>query len=195
MKKLLFIGMLLLSLNASAQREVGTLTIQPKIGFNVATLLSVDDADPRFGVAGGFEFEYQAAPRIGIAAGVLYSMQGAKFSGIDEGGKVNATMKLDYINVPITANIYIFRDFALKLGIQPGFNVVSCLSGKAGGGKGSFDLPGIKSFDFAFPIGLGYDFGNIAFDARYNISVTKIADDTSAKNGVFQFTVGYKFAL
>ena len=35
----------------------------------------------------------------------------------------------------------------------------------------------------------------IVFDARYNIGVTKIADNVDHYNNVIQITVGYKFSL
>ena len=41
----------------------------------------------------------------------------------------------------------------------------------------------------------GYEFNNVVIDARYNFGVTNIADGGDAKNSVFQFTLGYKFAL
>ena len=43
MKKILFIAMVLLSSVATyAQQSKGTLTVQPKVGFNIATLTNAD---------------------------------------------------------------------------------------------------------------------------------------------------------
>jgi hypothetical protein len=61
MKKLFFVAsMMMLSLGAFAQHEVGTLTLQPKVGVNIANMSETDNADPRIGFAVGGEFEYQA---------------------------------------------------------------------------------------------------------------------------------------
>lgn len=126
-------------------------------------------------------------------------MQGVKASLIYEGLNVKATVKNDYINIPIMANIYVVRGLALKFGIQPGFNVNSCGSVSAEGVSVSRSLHDIgvdiKSFDFSIPIGLSYEFSNVVIDGRYNIGTTKIVDGEGTRNSVFQFTVGYKFRL
>lgn len=118
-------------------------------------------------------------------------MQGCKknISGID------VTSKLDYINVPILANVYVVKGLAVKLGLQPGFNVSHKVSVDKGSTSGSTDIPGVKSVDLSIPVGLSYEYSNFVFDARYNFGVTKVADNADSKNSVFQFTLGYKFAL
>ena len=106
MKKLLVIASaLLISTGAYAQQEVGSLTIQPKAGLNIANYRSSDDSDPRFGLAAGAEFEYQVTNMLSLSAGVLYSMQGATTSDSEPGYKYDVTMKTDYVNIPILANI------------------------------------------------------------------------------------------
>ena len=50
MKKLIAMATaLLLSVGAYAQHEVGSVTIQPKIGMNIASMTDLDDADVRIG--------------------------------------------------------------------------------------------------------------------------------------------------
>jgi len=200
MKKLFFVASaLMLSVVAFAQHEVGSLTIQPKVGLNIANYRNSEDSDPRIGLAAGAEFEYQITNNFSFSAGLLYSMQGAKGSGIEQGVKMKMTVKTDYINVPVLANIYVYKGLALKLGIQPGFNINSSYTVSAQGTKvsGSLSDSGadIKSFDFAIPVGLSYEFNNFVVDGRYNIGVTKMVDDDDTKNSVFQFTLGYKFNL
>ena len=56
------------------------------------------------------------------------------------------------------------------------------------------DAEDVKTVDLSIPVGLSYEYQNIVFDARYNIGVTKIADNVDSNN-VIQITVGYKFAL
>ena len=191
MKKLILMAvMALATVSSFAQQAVGTFTIQPKIGLNLANLTN-GDADIRAGVAAGVEFEYQVSDIFSLSAGALYSMQGCKntIEGVD------VTTKLDYINVPILANVYVVKGLAVKLGLQPGFNVSHKLSVAKGSTSGSTDIPGVKSVDLSIPVGLSYEYSNFVFDARYNFGVTKVADDADSKNSVFQFTLGYKFAL
>lgn len=71
--------------------------------MNVASLTKSDGADPRIGLAAGVEAEYQATDIFSVSAGVIYSMQGNKY---EEKG-ITSTQKLDYINIPILANVYV----------------------------------------------------------------------------------------
>lgn len=192
MKKL-FLAVVAMMVSAAtfAQNEVGQLTIQPKVGVNIANITDADDADPRIGLAAGAEFEYGLTDNIGLSAGVLYSMQGAKTT--EEG--VDCTLKLDYLNVPILANFYVAKGFAVKLGVQPGFKLSSKAKAKGSGASVELDVDGIKSIDLSIPVGVSYQYQNIVFDARYNWGVAKIIDDADSKHSVFQITVGYKFSL
>ena len=192
MKKLfLAVVAMMVSATTFAQNEVGQLTIQPKVGVNIANITDADDADPRIGLAAGAEFEYGLTDNIGLSAGVLYSMQGAKAT--EDGA--DCTLKLDYLNVPILANFYVAKGFAVKLGVQPGFKLSSKAKAKGSGASVELDVDGIKSVDLSIPVGLSYQYQNIVFDARYNWGVTKIVDDVDSKHSVFQITVGYKFSL
>ena len=192
MKKILLMAVVMLASVASyAQQAVGTFTLQPKIGMNVASLTKCDGCDPRIGLAAGVEAEYQATDIFSVSAGLIYSMQGNKAK--EEG--VTLTTKLDYINIPILANVYVTKGLAVKLGVQPAFNVSD--KQKLSGGKASVEAEdvGAESFDFSIPVGFSYEYNNVVFDARYNFGVTNIADGGDSKNSVFQFTLGYKFAL
>lgn len=194
MKKTFLIASLtMLSFAAFAQHEVGTLTIQPKLGLNIADFAGDESTDPRIGIAAGAEFEYQISKTFSLSAGLLYSMQGCKASGYSDG------LKTDYINMPIMANIYVAKGFALKLGIQPALNVSAGYTISSQGVEVSGDISDlgieVNSFDFAFPVGLSYEYKNFVADARYNFGVTKVAKDFKDKNSVFQITLGYKFKL
>lgn len=117
-----------------------------------------------------------------------------------QGAKVNqpfvtVTQKLDYINIPITANVYVVKGLAVKLGVQPGFKVGDVASGDAAHAL-NVALPGkAKSFDLSIPVGVSYEYNNFQLDARYNWGVTKVYEGSKVKNSVFQITLGYKFDL
>ena len=178
MKKFfLMAAMVLSSVGAFAQT-----TIQPKVGLNVST---IGDNDWKAGFAVGAELQTNIAPKLDLAGGLLYSVQGYKAKDVEvegykiEGGKWNP----GYLNIPITLNYYAAPGLAIKAGVQPGFLV------------NKDDAEGAKSFDLSIPVGLSYEYQNIVFDARYNIGVTKVADNWDHYNNVIQITVGYKFAL
>ena len=200
MKKFFIVASLMMfSVCVFAQHEVGSLTIQPKVGLNIANFTNTDGADARIGLAAGAELEYQITDMFSLSAGALYSMQGAKESETIEGYKAKMTAKTDYINIPILANIYVAKGFAVKLGIQPAFNVnsgykVSVNDTNVSGSLSDMDID-IKTFDFAIPVGLSYEYNNFVIDGRYNFGITKMVDGDDSKHSVFQFTIGYKFDL
>lgn len=125
-------------------------------------------------------------------------MQGAKRDWEEAGIKHTATAKLDYINVPILANVYVTKGLAVKLGVQPGFKVNAKYDTKTtalGVAVKTSGEPDVKSVDFSIPVGISYEYANFQLDARYNWGLTKIYKHGDDKNSVFQITLGYKFDL
>ena len=175
-------AMVLSSVGAFAQYSAGDITIQPKIGLSIASVGGDIDGDYKAGLVVGAEAEYHVSPLIGVSAGLLYSQQGCKWSAEDE-DESDFKWKPAYLNVPILANFYVANGLALKAGVQPAFMVAKD------------DAEEVNTFDFSVPVGISYEYMNICLDARYNIGVTKIADNVDHYNNVIQITVGYKFAL
>ncbi|WP_455097686.1 porin family protein [Prevotella jejuni] len=191
MKKILVVAALMLSsVSTFAQHAVGSFNLQPKVGVSIANLTELKDTDPRIGVVAGVEGEYQASDIISVSAGVLYSMQGAKGN---IGNSNDATNRLDYINVPIIANVYVVKGLAVKLGVQPGFNVSNKI--KKNNLNAVDNSIKAQSVDVSIPVGLSYEYSNFQLDARYNWGVSKALKWSDAKNSVFQITLGYKFDL
>lgn len=195
MKKVLFAALMMFSsVGAFAQHAVGSFNLQPKIGVSIANLTDMKDSDPRVGLVAGVEGEYQVSDIFSISAGALYSMQGAKSTVSALGQSATATTKLDYINVPIMANVYVVKGLAVKLGIQPGFKVSSTVKTDLNTSTGSRDIKA-QSVDFSIPVGVSYEYSNFQLDARYNLGLTKVFENGKDKNSVFQITLGYKFDL
>ena len=192
MRKVIIMAVLMLSsVAAFAQRPVGSLTVQPKIGMNFATLTKADDSESRIGLVAGAELEYQLSDIFSISGGALYSQQGCEWS---EDGSTR-TNKLDYINIPILANVYVVKNLAVKVGLQPAFNVNSKQKASKGDASVQGSIEGIKTFDFSIPIGLSYEYKNFVIDGRYNFGLTKISKYADSKNSVFQLTLGYKLDI
>ena len=192
MRKVIIMAVLMLSsVAAFAQRPVGSLTVQPKIGMNFATLTKADDSESRIGLVAGAELEYQISDIFSISGGALYSQQGCEWS---EDGSTR-TNKLDYINIPILANVYVVKNLAVKVGVQPAFNVNSKAKASQGDSSIQGSIEGIKTFDFSIPIGLSYEYKNIVIDGRYNFGLTKVSKYADSKNSVFQLTLGYKLDI
>lgn len=226
MKKLFaLVALCVATVSASAQSEVGTFTLQPKIGFNVSFLTNAGKSylveplggkpmegsrDVKLGFVAGVEGEYQITPMISVAAGLLYSMQGTRWEDLESQTAYYRAMSKDrmvnlsYLNIPIVANFYVLKGFALKAGVQAGFlldskgkeTIYDNLENREVETSG--DIEGIKKFDLSIPLGASYEFNNVVIDARYNLGLTKVCpgeENKSSKNSVVQVTVGYKFAL
>ena len=192
MRKVIIMAVLMLASVATfAQRPVGSLTVQPKIGMNFATLTKADDSESRIGLVAGAELEYQLSDIFSISGGALYSQQGCEWS---EDGRTE-TNKLDYINIPVLANVYVVKNLAVKFGVQPAFNVNSKAKASKGDSSIQGSIEGIKTFDFSIPIGLSYEYKNIVIDGRYNFGLTKVSKYADSKNSVFQLTLGYKLDI
>jgi hypothetical protein len=210
MKKIFFAAAVLMcSLTAFAQSKEGTFSIQPKAGINISNLSNKDNAKVKVGFTAGAEAEYQLTKQLSLSAGALFSMQGAKsttvFREVDNTTKeirevdIKNTMEFDYINVPILANYYIIEGLAVKLGIQPGFNIVAKRKRTDGVDKVSKNLSDlgvdVRKVDFSIPIGISYELNDFVVDARFNLGLTEVADLVKSKNRVFQITFGYQIDL
>ena len=192
MRKVIIMAVLMLASVATfAQRPVGSLTVQPKIGMNFATLTKADDSESRIGLVAGAELEYQLSDIFSISGGALYSQQGCEWS---EDGSTR-TNKLDYINIPVLANVYVVKNLAVKVGLQPAFNVNSKQKASKGDASAQDALDGTKTFDCSIPVGLSYEYKNFVIDGRYNFGLTKVSKHADSKNSVFQLTLGYKLDI
>jgi hypothetical protein len=234
MKKMMMLAaMMVATITASAQFEPGTISIQPKVGGVISKVSNMPkvnfdfsdlgghnyDIDKSFygGALIGAEFEYQITNQFSAAAGLNYSMQGCQWEdfelrdGNDYSKVKDLQIELGYLNLPVVANFYLFKGFAIKTGVQFGF----LLSAKCKA-TNELKLDGVNStrdysmdikdnynkLDISIPIGASYQVPTVPIyiDARYNLGLTKLQKELSAgeeanKNQVFQLTVGYKFAL
>ena len=192
MKKLFMIAaMMVATLSANAQNEVGQWSIKPMVGANFATMTKTTDSKMRVGLAAGAEFAVGAAENFEISFGALYSMQGVK--GKTDG--IEQTYKFDYINIPVLANYYVAPGFAIKAGVQPGFNVKKKAKVEAAGVSADVTVDDVKGFALSVPVGLSYEFSNFVIDARYNWGLTKAIKDFDSKHSYFTVTLGYKLPL
>ena len=91
------------------------------------------------------------------------------------------------------ANVYVVKGLAVKLGVQPGFNVSNKI--KKNNLNAVDNSIKAQSVDVSIPVGLSYEYSNFQLDARYNWGVSKTLKWSDAKNSVFQITLGYKFDL
>ena len=200
MKKIMMIAaMMVATVAAKAQFEPGTISLQPKVGLDLASVTG-DDTKYKAGFAVGLEGQYQLNNWFALSAAVMYQQQGFKIKDLDDIKWSN-----DYINIPIMAKFYVTKGLSLNAGLQPGFMVKS----KFKIADADLDVKdACNKFDLSIPLSIAYELPmGLTFEARYTYGVTNVGKDvfdskTSSydklynnKNSVFQITVGYKFAL
>ena len=196
MKKMMMIAvMAIVAMTASAQKTLhdsGTFTLQPKVGlalgnFSGDYIKVAGESDPkmRVGLIAGVEGEYYINDWFSAAVGLNYAQQGWKND--------DSTTKLDYLNVPLTADFYVAPGLALKTGVQFGF----LMSAK---GDDTDIKDECEKMNISVPVGVSYEISDFVLDLRYNIGLTKVNKTTGSHNekqrsDLIQFTIGYKFEL
>lgn len=178
--------------NAQAQAQVA---VGIKGGLNFAKLDMANapvSLDSRTGFHGG-AFVLFKMSKIGIQPELLFSKQGTKFQGNTQDLNAN----FDYINIPVMLKLYTVAGINLQVGPQFGFLTTAEIEDDSNGPITKDDVKSAyKKSDVSLAMGLGWDlpFG-LTIDARYNLGLSKIQDDSSlesTKNQVIQVSVGYK---
>ena len=206
MKKIVLAVMLAAaaSLGLKAQSEVNQFSLKPMVGVS-STEFYGEDAEGtnlRWGFAAGVELEYQVSNKFSVSAIPMYAMGGAKIAGVD------GTWKNDKIMIPVMANFYMVRGMKISLGVQPGFVVKSSLYVKVNGNGVDYDASGVtRTFDFAIPLGVCYEFANgLSVGMLWHMGLTKVMDKEMTIGGVYVgkgnfmntggvLMLGYKFKL
>ena len=216
-----FVVAVAMAFSASAQSEVGSITWQPNVGVtHTSAIVEGRNSvlDGAYGITFGVEAMYMLKEKLGIALGLnytgynldddavayfgysrYYSYYGYNYNGSLYERALNPDYQKArnfYFNIPVTANFYIFKGFAVKGGIA--FNILS--TAKIGGDSElNFGIEAVKVRDLyksvfiSAPIGVSYEIKNIVFDARYSVSITNVSDYGEATYLPLSLTVGYKF--
>lgn len=178
---------------------------------------SLDKARLKAGVLAGAEVEYQITDAFSATLGGYYSLQGMYVPDYLVENPVGVTgvedMHLDmhYLNIPVMLKYYVFKGFAVQTGVQAGVllsnkmknestrfeknedDVMTAVSSQ----KVDEEWDNLRSFDFAIPVGISYEYEHVVLDVRYNIGLSKVFKDGSfsSRNSVIDLSVGYKFDL
>ncbi|MDC7999792.1 porin family protein [Aequorivita todarodis] len=208
MKKLCFItAITIMSITAMKAQEV---RIGAKGGLNLATFSGdVENADNRTAFHLGGLVEIPFSERFSIQPEILYSAQGAKYDDAGSFGGVpynyTVTTKLDYIQVPVMAKVYLVEGLALEAGPQVAFLVNDKyeydgdLGPFEGSGEGDLDENDLSTIDVSLGAGASYRLPmGLFLGARYNFGLSNVndaadKDDYKIHNNVLQLSVGYSF--
>lgn len=167
----------------------------------------------RPGFTGGVDVMYQAYDNVGLSIGLSYVQAGCKYKDVDDNGVIwhDHYDRMDYISVPLVAHSYIAPGLSINVGVAPSFLIY----GKYHAGMLSYDLDadghrtnvqegvmdidtkkGLRNFTLSIPVGISYEYENVVLDARYNVGMLNVyKHGLSARNKVFEVSVGYKFDL
>ena len=200
---LLFILFVFVSLS-QAQMQIG-----PKAGLNISNISGNDAGSPdsKTGFCGGLFFMYQFSNMFAVQPEAYYTMKGAKEKESVEGYTVEATVSLDYIEVPILLKLVIPIQGsavhpAIFAGPAVGFNTTHKVKVEIEGQSAEDDIPDIKSTEFAlvFGGGVGFPVGSneLGFDVRYILGLTTVDNSVESydvKNNVINVNAYFGFSL
>lgn len=163
-----------------------------KGGLNVFTIHANNNTsyDTRKSVNLGLLAHIHLSRQIAFQPELVYSGQGAKFTIAG----ITTTVKMDYINVPLLLQYMFDNGFRIEAGPQVGF----LASAKSEASNINTDVKNsFKSVDFGLGLGIGYIHPPSGFgvDARYNLGLSNINDNSNVKstNNGFQLGVFYLF--
>jgi hypothetical protein len=207
MKRLISFSIFIIVSSASLFAQ--DLSYGVKAGMNISNFFSDDSSDEfdsKAGINIGAFLEIPISEKFSVQPELMYSGQGSQETLYFDGEAVGSIdfrkykYAFDYLNIPVLVKYYVTDAFSIHAGPQLGV----LLSAKdkidtdnIGDGDVEVDISSLaEPIDFSFNFGIGYEFGaHFLIDARYNMGLTNVVDsnDGKLKNGVFQFSVGYKF--
>lgn len=153
-------------------------------GGNLANITNAGNNKNLIGFNAGVFAEFKLSEKFAVQPEVMYSAQGAASDSSYDPVK----LKLNYINIPVMAKLYVADEFNIMAGPQIGFLASAKL-------RETDIKDSVKKTDFGFNFGVGYDINDDVFvQARYNMGLTgftKEEFDTPSKNSVFQLSLGF----
>ena len=202
-------GLFLFSVTPGASQAQGLVNFGIKGGVNIANISfdDFDDNDSRTGFTIGavLDVGFPMVP-VGLETGLYYSQKGTTFNMSEtiEGMTLtaDATMKLDYLQIPVLAKI----NFGPPGPFSPHF-VAGPYAGFILNAETEMSFMGetvtedisddVESMDFGLIFGLGADFNlmvsKINVQARYSLGLADVFDGESSKNRVISLVAGFSF--
>lgn len=163
-----------------------------KAGLNLYTIKTDNGTnfDSKAGFHAGLIGHIHLSKQFAVQPEIVYSAQGGKYTSAG----VETKVKIGYINVPVMLQYMFDNGFRLQAGPQVGF----LLSAESETGSVSTEIKdNVNTIDFALGAGIGYvhPASGLGIDARYNLGLSNINDESTVKstNRGFQVGVFYLF--
>lgn len=181
----------------------------PKVGLNISNIHGADAGSPdsKTGFAGGIFFMYQFSNMFAVQPEVYYTMKGAKEKESFQGYTLEATVSLDYIEIPVLLKLIVplpgspFHP-VIFAGPAVGFNTTHKVKIEFEGQSAEEDIPNVNSTEFSLVFGGGVGFpvadNELGIDVRYNLGLTTVDDSDDpydVKNNVISINAYFGFSL
>lgn len=192
-KKILLISLTILTLTTTVMSQE-KIQFGIKGGANFTNMTSdiLIEKEYKIGFHIGVLSEIPFGDKFSLQPEILYSTNGSKGKEIMLGGSpITTEYKLDYIQIPILAKIYLYKGFSIEIG--PSFNFL--VNDKKI--RESNTITGIgKKFEFSGILGISYKSSSGFIGSfRYTNSLTNALDQnySETKNYGFLIGIGYLF--
>lgn len=158
----------------------------------------------RVGFLVGAFAEFEIGDVLSLEPQLLWVQKGAKYNVDVTGASGSATIKLDYVQIPVLLKAEYRqegKDLAPSVFAGPavGFKTSCSVNIEADGASGSQDCDSdaVNGTEWSVIFGLGLDYKRIVFQARYDLGLSGVPQDSDVdvKNGGWAFTLGYAFAI
>lgn len=186
---------------------VGKWSVTPTLGVTVANLSNYTlrlsetqeslDSKYRASFMGGVEVEYRLMQPLGLSLGVYYSQQGSSYKSFEVTGEThtdyvgyhNMYTRLQYLQVPLLAKLYVGNGLALMTGLQVGYLLdgkehmeITTIEKGEGDSFQYVESPAIdaeipcKKVDVSIPVGVSLEYMNVVLTAKYHFGLTRVDD-------------------
>lgn len=218
MKNILKIFIILLISTITLQANAQTLGI--KAGFNLANMKETVDATTfsidtkmKAGFHVGLMYDIPIKTYLSFEPALLFTTKGLKIKENILGVVLDASLNLYYIDIPLNlkgnfnigeeTNVYVAFGPYLGFGLSGKSKVYASYLGQSESSEENViwgndpNNDYLKRFDFGLTFGAGIEFKKYMFGISYDLGLTNISayqeDDTSLKNRVLKFSLGYRF--
>jgi hypothetical protein len=201
MKKSILIAVIAILGFTSAASAQEFVYFGAKGGVNFTNMSSdgFDDEKMQTGFHLGLVSEIPLNDRFSLQPEVLYATQGTEANRTFAGQNFNGEYRLDYIQVPVLAKLYLIDGLSIEAGPSFNFLVEEEYNFESDLADGEFDPEAGSAFEFGGAIGASYKFNNGFFaSARYTQGFTDVFDsenwdDDAVKNNGIQVGIGLMF--
>ncbi len=197
-KTILIVALVIFGISNASAQEYWHFGVKGGLNFSTVTGDGFDSPDMRTGFNVGLLAEIPVSGKFSVQPEVLYSAKGFDAARRDQNNFLdndqNVVYQLDYIDVPVLANIYLTDGLSVQAGPSFNFKVNEQYDYQPYEDGGNINFDQAQDFELGGAAGLQYKFNNGLFlQGRYNYGFTDIYENSNTHNSVIQAGIGYLF--